>query len=181
MPMCTMILRFATSAPSNREADSKSHSIYPAEARSRIQTSRLSPRVSPQQVPTVPLEIQKYRESAVWLIARRRDELHAGRDHALVGSIEIVDAQEHSDATGELLTHNACLFVAVGTRQQDACLAPSGANHNPTLWPTIIGQRRRVFHDFELQHVNEETDGCVVVPDHQRDEFEMRHRASSYS
>jgi hypothetical protein len=95
----------------------------------------------------VPLKIQKYCKSAVWLIARRRDEPHTGGDHAMVGRIEIVDAQEHSDAAGELPAHNACLLVAVGTREQNACLASVGTNHDPTLRATIIRQRRCVLHE----------------------------------
>ena len=130
---------------------------------------------------SVPLKIEKHGKSAVWLIARRRDESHTGGDHALVGRIKIVDAQEHSDPTGELLAHNARLFVAVGTREQDACLASLGTNHDPTLRPAIIGPRRCIFHQLELQNVNEEPDSGIVVPHHQRDEFKMRHRGSDYS
>jgi hypothetical protein len=80
----------------------------------------LSPRVSSQQIPAVPLEIQKDCKSAAWLIARRRDEPDTRSDHALAGSVEIVNAQEHSDATGELLADNASLLVAIGTREQQA-------------------------------------------------------------
>ena len=62
-------------------------------------------------------------------------------------------------------------MVAVGTREQNACLTSVGTNHDPTLRATIIGQRRCVFHQLELQDVNEETDSRVEVPDHQRDEL----------
>jgi hypothetical protein len=74
-----------------------------------------------------------------WHIARRRDEPYSSGNHALVSSIEVIDAQEHADATGELLAYNACLLVAVGAREQNACLARVRTNHDPTLRATIVG------------------------------------------
>src|SRR5262249_47930484 len=133
----------------------------------------LSARVSSQQVPPVALEIQKHCKSTVGLIARWRDEPDTSGDHALVSRIEVVNSQEHSDAAAKLLPHNACLRVAIGTRKQDAGLARMGANHDPTLRTTVVGQRRRVFHELELKDVDEETDGRVIVPDHERDQFKM--------
>jgi hypothetical protein len=44
---------------------------------------------------------------------------------AAIGGINIIDAQEHSDATGKLLTYDAGLLVAVGTRQQNSVAGPS--------------------------------------------------------
>ena len=149
--------------------------------RVRPGAGRLPPRVATQEVPAVPFEIEKHGKSAIWLIARRRHEPHAGGDHALVVTIKIVHAQEHADAIGELPAHNACLYVAIGTREQNAGLASPWTNHDPTLRATVIGQRRRIFHQLKLQDVNEETDSGVVVPHHQRDEFKMRHRRSDYS
>src|SRR5918994_639577 len=63
----------------------------------------LRPRVWSEKVPSVPLEIEKHGNPAVWLVTRRRDEPHTSGDHALVRSVEIVDTQEHSHAAGELL------------------------------------------------------------------------------
>jgi len=48
------------------------------------------------------------------------------------------------------------LFLAVSTREQNACLASAGTNHDPSLWAAIIGQRWCVFHQLELQDVNKE-------------------------
>jgi len=148
---------------------------------SSVRRGLLSPRISSQEVPAIPLEIQKHGQSAIWLIARRRDEPHTCGNHTLISPIEIIDAQEHTDATRKLLAHNACLLFAVRTREQNACLASIWTNHNPTLRAAIIGQRRRVFHQLELQDVNEEADSRIVVPDHQSDEFKMRHSGSGYS
>jgi hypothetical protein len=47
------------------------------------------------------------------------------------------------------------------------------ANHDPSLWAAIDGQGGRVFHQLELQYVDEEADGGVVVPHHECDEFKM--------
>jgi hypothetical protein len=66
-------------------------------------------------------------------------------------------------------------------REQNAGLAAIRTNHNPALRPAVVGQRRRVLHELELQHVHKETDGGVVVPHDQGDKSEMRHRASGYS
>jgi hypothetical protein len=139
-----------------------------------------SPWVWAQEVPTVAFEIQEHRKSSVSLIAWRRDELHASGDHALVSRLEIVDAQEHSNAAGKLAADSAYLLLAVSTREQYGCLASMGTNHYPSLGAAIIRQRRRVFHQLELQYVNEEPDRRVVVPHHQRDEFNMRHRGPDY-
>ena len=92
-----------------------------------------------EQIPPVPLEIQEHRNAAVWLIARRRDKLHAGRHHPLVSGLEIVDAQEQADPSGELLAHDACLPVAVGTREQDAGLPSGGTNDHPPFRAAIVG------------------------------------------
>ena len=96
-------------------------------------------------------------------------------------SFKIVHSEKHSHATGELLAHDACLVVAVSTSKDNACLPAFGSNHDPTLWTTIIRQRRRIFHQLELKYVNEEMNSGIVVPHHQRDEFKIRHRGADYS
>jgi len=141
----------------------------------------LAPRVWSEQIPAVALEIEEYRHAAVWLIARWRDEPHAGSGHALEGRLEIIDPQEHADAPCELLSDDLGLLVAVGTREENARLASVGPDHDPSFRPAIIGQRRRVFDQFELQDIDEETASGVVVADHQRHEREVCHRVSDYS
>ena len=79
----------------------------------------LSPRVWPQAVPAVSLEIQKDCQSTLRFIARRCHELHTSGEHAVVGRIEIVDAQEQPDATGELLPYDACLLVPIEAREEN--------------------------------------------------------------
>jgi hypothetical protein len=50
----------------------------------------------------------------------------------------------------------------------------------PNASGDLIGQRRYVFHEFELQDVNEETDSRAAVPNQPRDEFKMRHRSDYF-
>ena len=102
-------------------------------------------------------------------------------DHSLVSAIEVVDAKEQADAPGELLADDGVLMLAVCLREQDAGLASGGPNDDPALRPPVVGQRRRVLHELELQHVDEEANRGVVVADDQRDKREMRHRVSGYS
>jgi hypothetical protein len=112
---------------------------------------------------------------------RRRDESHARCDHALIGGLEVVHAEEQPNATSELLADDAGLVIAVSAREEDTRLASPGSHDDSALWATIVRQRRRVFHQRELKHVNEEVDRGVVVPHHEGDEFEIRHRSSDYS
>ena len=102
------------------------------------------------RVPAVPFKIEKHCKSTVLLTARRRDELYASGDHALVDSSEVVDAQEHTTRPANCRPALPMLF-AVSTREQNTCLASAGTNHDPSLWAAIIGQRRSVFHELELQ------------------------------
>ena len=66
-------------------------------------------------------------------------------------------------SAGELLADGGGLMLAVGTCEQDAGLASLGTNDDPALRPAVVGQRRRVFDQLELQHVDEETDRGIVV------------------
>jgi hypothetical protein len=45
--------------------------------------------------------------------------------------------------------------IAIGTREQNACLASARTYHDPALRATIVGERRGVFQQLELQNVNE--------------------------
>jgi hypothetical protein len=99
--------------------------LYYAVTDARLTKKMPSPRVWPQEVPAVSLEIQKDCKSAVRFIARRRHELHTSGEHALVRRIEIVDAQEQPDATGELLPYDAF------------CWSPSGRARRMPVWPPL--------------------------------------------
>jgi hypothetical protein len=141
----------------------------------RAEVLRLSPRVWSEKVPPVPFEIQEHGESPVWLAAWRGDELDAGGDQALVGGLEIIDAEKHSDAAGELPPHHVLLLGAIRAREQYAGLPALGSNNDPTLRPAIIGQRRGIFDKVEFQDIDKEPNRRVIIPNDQRDEFEVRH------
>ena len=115
------------------------------------------------------------------LVARRRDELHASRHHALIGGLEVIHAEKQPDAASELLADDGGLAVAVSACQEDTRVASAGSHDDPALRAAIVGQRRRVFHQLELQHVDEEADRGIVVLHHEGDEFKIRHQGSDYN
>lgn len=45
--------------------------------------------------------------------------------------------------------------------------------------PSVVGERRRVFHQFELQKIDEETNRSVIVVNDESDEFQLRHLHSA--
>jgi hypothetical protein len=129
----------------------------------------------PQQIPSVPFQIQKHCEPAVWLIARRRNELDATSGHAPVGGLEIIDPQEQSDSTGKLPSDDCRLLVAIRACEQNARPTSRRTNHDPAFGPSIIGQRWCILRQLELQNVDEKPDSGLIITNHQRDEFEVRH------
>ncbi len=56
-----------------------------------------------EKVPFVASDIGEDGEAAVRLIARFSDELDTVIEHAPIASVEVIDAEEESDATGELV------------------------------------------------------------------------------
>jgi hypothetical protein len=140
----------------------------------------LLPWVGTEEVPPVPFQIQEHGEPSVWFVSRRRNDLDAVGHQTLVGCLEIIDAEEHADASGELPAGDALLLHTIGSREQNASVCSHRSNDDPSLRPTIVGPRGRIFDEFELEDVDKEPDRRVIVPDHQRDKFEMRHGASGY-
>lgn len=61
------------------------------------------------------------------------------------------------------------------SREQDSCSRARRLNHDPSLGPSVVGERRRVFHQFELQNIDEETNRSVIVVNDESDEFQLRH------
>ena len=61
------------------------------------------------------------------------------------------------------------------SRAPDSCLRARQPNHDPSLGPSVVGERRRVFHQFELQNIDEETNRSVIVVNDESDEFQLRH------
>jgi hypothetical protein len=61
------------------------------------------------------------------------------------------------------------------SREQDSCSRARRLNHDPSLGPSVVGERRRVFHQFELQNIDEETNRSVIAVNDESDEFQLRH------
>jgi hypothetical protein len=61
------------------------------------------------------------------------------------------------------------------SREQDSCSRARRLNHDPSLGPSVVGERWRVFHQFELQNIDEETNRSVLVVNHESDAFQLRH------
>jgi hypothetical protein len=70
-----------------------------------------------EKVPAVSGDIQEDGNLPVLLHPRRGDELDAVFAHALICGLEIIDAKEHADATGELLADGLRLPLAVRPRR----------------------------------------------------------------
>lgn len=129
-----------------------------------------------EQIPSVAFDIQEHRNVAVWLAARSGDEPDPGGNHSRVGGRKIVRPQEEPDPTGKLVTDDGGLPVAVCAREKDPGLASDGSNHHPALGAPVVGDRRNILDQLELEDVHEEVDGWRVFPNDQSDEHEMRHQ-----
>ena len=138
------------------------------------------PRVGAEQIPSVPFEIHEHGNAPVWLVAWRRDDLDASGSKAFEGCVEVVDAEEHADAAGELLAGGALLLRTVSAGEQNAGPRAGGPDDDPTLRPAIVGLRGRVLDQLELENVDEKPDRRVVIPNDEREKLEMRHGESAY-
>ena len=99
-------------------------------------------------------------------MARLADELDAGLEHPVIGGLEVVDAQEQSDAAGELIADRSGLPVAVRPREQQRGGCARRPDDDPAFpAPLAAGQRRRVLDQLKPETVDEEPDRLVVVVD----------------
>lgn len=85
------------------------------------------------------------------------------------------DLQKEPNSARGLISNRRSLRLSIGLGQQDARLCVRWANDNPALRPAVVGERGRIFDQFELQGIDEEANGGVVVGDDDGDELEMRH------
>lgn len=127
------------------------------------------------QVPPIARDIQEHRDLSIWFDARTSDELDPGRDYAVVVRSEVVDVEKKANAAGVLVADHRRLLFAVGARQQQSGLRAGRAHHDPALRPPVCRERRRIFNEIEAQHVDKESDGGVVVVDHESHEVEKGH------
>src|SRR5262249_27591266 len=93
--------------------------------------------------------------------------------------LEVVHAQEESHATRKLAAGDRGLTLAICAREQNPGNSPSRPNDDPSFRPAIVRQRWNVLNELELQDVDEETNGGVIVPHDERDELEVSHLITS--
>ena len=70
------------------------------------------------KVPLVSSDVDEDRNTAVRLIARLGQELDPVREQAAVAGVDVVDAKDQSDASGELRSNCCALALAVGLSKQ---------------------------------------------------------------
>ncbi len=93
-------------------------------------------------------------------------------------SSKVVYAQEEANAAGVLVSNNCGLALAIRTAQEQPRLGARRPYDNPALRATVRGDGGRVFHELELQYVDEEPDRRIVVMDHHRYKLEKGHRCT---
>jgi len=128
----------------------------------------------PKKVPTVAGNIHEDDDLPVRLLPRLGQELHVHAAHPLVGSLEVVNAQEQPDAAGELISDHPRLALTVRLREQQRGRCAGRSHHDPPLGSAAAsGQGRLVLNELEAEDVYEEPDGLVVVVDKERELFKV--------
>jgi hypothetical protein len=128
-----------------------------------------------KQIPAVSRDVQKHRNLPVWFRSTWSDEFDASRDQPLVVSIKIVYAQEEADTAAVLVPYELGLTVTVCACQQQARFGARRSHDHPALGSTIGGLCACIFHQLELQDVNEESDRWIVLMHQNRYELQMGH------
>lgn len=67
-----------------------------------------------QQVPAIACDISEYGNYPIGLMAWLGQKLDPSGAHPVIRGLEVVDSQEHSHASGELITGGSVLPLAVG-------------------------------------------------------------------
>jgi hypothetical protein len=129
-----------------------------------------------EQIPPVAGDVEEHGDLPVGLSTRRGDEFDAGSGHALVGGVEVVHAEEESDASGHLVAYRGGLPGTVRAGEQEAGFGIRRPDDDPPLGATIVGQRWRVFDQVEAQDVSEELDGGFVFVYDDRDQGDSHAR-----
>src|ERR1700729_3583624 len=127
-----------------------------------------------EEIPAVAGDVEEYHDPPVRLIAGLGDELDARGPHPVVMRLEVVHAQEQSDAAGELVAHAARLALAVGLGEQQPRARSRRAHDDPAFGAAADGgQGRRVLDQLEADGVDEEGDRGVVIVDDDREGLQM--------
>ena len=126
-----------------------------------------------EQVPAVAFNIQEHRHLSIWLGPWRCNEAYARGEHARVRRVEVIHPEKETDPARELIPDDRLLMLPVGAREQNPRAASPRPNDDPALRPAIVGQRRNVLHELELQDVDEEIDRRLILSNHQRDQLDL--------
>ena len=126
-----------------------------------------------EEIPLVAGDVEKDRDATIWLGAGFPDEGDPGLDHPPVHGLEVVDAEEEPDAAGYLTTHRGALAFPIGAGDQDSRLGARRPDNNPPLGAPVVGQRWRVLHQVEAEHLGEERDGRVVLVNDQGNQIDL--------
>ena len=128
----------------------------------------------PEQVPSIPLEIEEHGNPPVRLGARLAHEPHARVRQSRMAGIEVFHAQEEADTTGELPTDRLRLRFTVRAREPLACRRSRRTNNDPPLGATVVRAGRRILDEVKAEHSDKEVDRRVVLPHDEGNELEMR-------
>ena len=77
------------------------------------------------------------------------------------------------------MSHRQHLVLTIGTREEYTGHRAWRADHDPSLGPSIGRGRGNIFHQFETENVHKEIDRRVVLPDDERDKFNVCHRSNN--
>src|SRR5262249_52466213 len=91
-----------------------------------------------KQIPAVSLEIEEHREATIRFVPRGRHEHYPRGCHSPIGCVEVLDAQEETDAPGELTARDCCLLFTIRSCEQDTGDGPRRTNDNPAFRTTIV-------------------------------------------
>lgn len=103
--------------------------------------------------------------SRIWLGAGLVEELDPVIEHAAIGGVEFVDAEEQADASGELSSNRCSLAFTIGPSEEQTGNSARRPNHDPSLRASVAGERWRILDEFEAQRLYVEADGAVVIVD----------------
>ena len=126
-----------------------------------------------EEIPPVSGNVEEDGNSTVGLGTRSTNESDTGLGHPPVYGVEVIDMKEESDPTGCLVTNCRTLVFAVGASKKEPCLRVGRANYHPALRPPVVGERRRVLHQFESEYTGKEGDGGVVLVNDQGNQVDL--------
>ena len=95
-----------------------------------------------EQIPMVAGHVRKDRDTAVRLVSWFGHEHDAVVEHAHAGILEVVDAEEESDAAGVLRADDRLLPVSIGLCEQQAGGGAGRSDDDPALGSTVVRDGR---------------------------------------